>query len=108
MKNVAKKRYVFATVGTLMFDNFLIEKRARTDYFGAFGPSASLTLGSPCGRSTWPHGQVVEPARCLSGVRIENVERHLAAKRHSIRKSVARPERFELPTTWFEGSSKPK
>jgi hypothetical protein len=27
---------------------------ARTDYFGAFGPSASLTLGSPCGRSTSP------------------------------------------------------
>jgi len=37
-----------------MISNFLIEKRARTDYFGAFGPSASLTLGSPCGRSTWP------------------------------------------------------
>ena len=50
----SKKRYVFATVGTLMISNFLIEKRARTDYFGAFGPSASLTLGSPCGRSTWP------------------------------------------------------
>ena len=26
-----KKRYVFATVGTLMLSNFLIEKRARTD-----------------------------------------------------------------------------
>jgi len=30
-KKRSKKRYVFATVGTLMFDNFLIEKRARTD-----------------------------------------------------------------------------
>ena len=39
-------------------------------------------------------GQVIEPACCLSGVRIEDVERHLAAKRYSIRKSVARPERL--------------
>ncbi len=30
VKNVAKKRYVFAAVGTLMIGN-LIEKRARTD-----------------------------------------------------------------------------
>jgi hypothetical protein len=27
----SKKRYVFATVGTLMLSNFLIEKRARRD-----------------------------------------------------------------------------
>jgi hypothetical protein len=66
----SKKRYVFATVGTLMLSNFLIEKRARTDYFGAFGPSASLRLGSPCGRSTSPDGEVVEPVLCLSAVRI--------------------------------------
>jgi hypothetical protein len=46
----SKKRYVFATVGTPMIGNFLIEKRARRDCFGACGPLASLTLGSPCGR----------------------------------------------------------
>jgi hypothetical protein len=50
VKKRSKKRYVFATVGTLMLGNFLIEKCARTDCCGAYGPLASLTLGSPCGR----------------------------------------------------------
>jgi hypothetical protein len=46
-------------------------------------------------------GRVVEPAFCLSGVRTEtsNGSRQRA---FSIRKSMVRPERFELPTTWFE------
>jgi hypothetical protein len=48
----------------------LNEKRARRDYFGAFGPLASLTLGSPCGRSTSPDGEVVELALFMSAVRI--------------------------------------
>jgi hypothetical protein len=39
----------------------LISLRARTDCFGAYGPSASLTLGSPCGRPPSPlRGAVVE------------------------------------------------
>ena len=37
-------------------------KRGRTDRFGACGPSASLTPGSPCGRPPPPlRGAVVEP-----------------------------------------------
>ena|SRR5216683_337567 len=47
-------------------------------------------------------GQVVEPACRLSGVRI-NTPVSLTDRRFSRKKTVARPERFELPTTWFEG-----
>jgi hypothetical protein len=48
-------------------------------------------------------GRVVEPAFCLSGVRMNNAWRRWVIPPYSIRKSVARPDGFEPPTTWFEG-----
>jgi len=49
-----------------MFDNFLIEKRARTDCFGAYGPSSSASLrtaAAPCAPASnlAEDGQAVEP-----------------------------------------------
>ena len=46
-------------------------------------------------------GQVVEPSCCLSGVRTEALD-GLTRQTFSYKKSVVRPERFELPTTAFE------
>ena len=49
-------------------------ERARTDCFGAWGSSASLTLGSPCRRPPSPlRGTVVEPVLLFVGGSNRNV-----------------------------------
>jgi hypothetical protein len=67
-----------------------------------------LTPSSLRDRRRWRSGvQLRQTAKlsnspcCLPVVRIESVEQHLAVLRFSIRNSVARPERFELPASWF-------
>jgi hypothetical protein len=60
---------------------------------------ASLALGSPCGR---PNRLRRFIERALLSVGSSNWKRRAAFGRSAVLKSVARPERFELPTTWFE------
>src|SRR3984957_15264998 len=69
----------------------------------ASGPAAPW----PRSRSARPagdqiaYGDLSNSPCCLSGVRTEAPD-GLTRQTFSYKKSVARPERFELPTTWFE------
>jgi hypothetical protein len=56
----------FSAWGLGVSKDIFVKKRARTDY----SRCALTPSGSPCGRSTSPDGEVVEPSFCLSAVRI--------------------------------------
>jgi hypothetical protein len=54
----------------------------------------SLDFSTPAPQSPASRPRSSEPACCLSGVRIENVEQHLAAKRYSISQIGGAPGRI--------------
>jgi hypothetical protein len=85
---------VWTTNRRIRIRQIVSEKRARTDYFGAFGPSASLTLGSPCGRSTWPAAKLSNRLVVCREFELKTSSSSWPLSGTQFRKSVARPERL--------------
>ena len=80
----------------------LIEKRARTDCFGACGPSSSASLRTAAATRRRPSRRSAGLSNRLVVCREFELKLSSGFGRSAVLNSVARPERFELPTTWFE------
>jgi hypothetical protein len=88
-----------------MLSKFLIEMRARTDCSRLRRSScASLRTAAAlrAAASKPSKRRLVEPAFCLSAVRINANEYFDPTVVFRYTKNLARPDGFEPPTTWFE------
>jgi hypothetical protein len=83
----------------------LIEKRARTDCFGACGPSSSASLRTAAAARRRPSRRSAGLSNRLVVCRrfeLPPLNDRLQFSVFGVQKILARPDGFEPPTTWFE------